>query len=35
VFDGRNIYDPKRLQEAGFSYYGIGRGTRLTSSQAS
>ncbi|MBT3054771.1 MAG: UDP-glucose/GDP-mannose dehydrogenase family protein [Candidatus Thiodiazotropha sp. (ex Codakia orbicularis)] len=26
IFDGRNIYDPKRLKEAGFSYYAIGRG---------
>ncbi|MEW8136565.1 MAG: UDP-glucose/GDP-mannose dehydrogenase family protein [Candidatus Thiodiazotropha endolucinida] len=26
IFDGRNIYDPKLLKEAGFSYYAIGRG---------
>ncbi|MCU7905327.1 MAG: UDP-glucose/GDP-mannose dehydrogenase family protein [Candidatus Thiodiazotropha sp. (ex Epidulcina cf. delphinae)] len=26
IFDGRNIYDPHRLKEAGFSYYAIGRG---------
>jgi len=25
VFDGRNIYDPPRLRELGFTYYGIGR----------
>ena len=25
IFDGRNIYDPQRLKELGFSYYGIGR----------
>ncbi len=25
IFDGRNIYDPKDLKEAGFKYYGIGR----------
>jgi UDPglucose 6-dehydrogenase len=25
VFDGRNIYDPVRLRELGFTYYGIGR----------
>ncbi|MHB1543121.1 MAG: UDP-glucose dehydrogenase family protein [Gammaproteobacteria bacterium] len=25
VFDGRNLYDPKRLAQAGFRYYGIGR----------
>jgi UDPglucose 6-dehydrogenase len=26
VVDGRNIYDPKHMQELGFSYYAIGRG---------
>lgn len=25
VFDGRNIYDPKRLRTEGFEYYGMGR----------
>lgn len=25
IFDGRNIYDPSRLTELGFTYYGIGR----------
>lgn len=25
VFDGRNIYDPVRMRERGFVYYGIGR----------
>lgn len=25
IFDGRNIYDPQRLRDMGFSYYGIGR----------
>ena len=25
IFDGRNLYDPRRLVEAGFRYYGIGR----------
>jgi UDPglucose 6-dehydrogenase len=25
VFDGRNIYDPERMREYGFIYYGIGR----------
>lgn len=25
IFDGRNIYDPQRLTEKGFVYYGIGR----------
>mgnify|MGYP000260873391 CR=1 FL=1 len=26
VFDGRNMYDPKRLKAQGVTYYGIGRG---------
>jgi len=25
IFDGRNIYEPKALREAGFTYYSIGR----------
>ena len=25
IFDGRNIYDPKALKEAGFKYFGMGR----------
>ena len=25
VFDGRNLYHPQRMQEAGFTYYSIGR----------
>ena len=25
VFDGRNIYDPTMLRQAGFTYYGVGR----------
>ena len=25
IFDGRNIYDPKRMTELGFTYYGVGR----------
>jgi UDPglucose 6-dehydrogenase len=25
IFDGRNIYDPAKLREKGFVYYGIGR----------
>ncbi len=26
IFDGRNIYDPIKVKNAGFEYYGIGRG---------
>ena len=26
IFDGRNIYDPETMADAGISYYGIGRG---------
>jgi len=26
IFDGRNIYDPARVEAAGIAYYGIGRG---------
>ncbi|MCO8163340.1 UDP-glucose/GDP-mannose dehydrogenase family protein [Pseudomonas sp. 21LCFQ010] len=29
VFDGRNLFDPAQLREAGFEYYGIGRGQRI------
>jgi UDPglucose 6-dehydrogenase len=25
IFDGRNLYNPKRMREAGFTYYSIGR----------
>lgn len=30
IFDGRNLYDPARMKELGFSYYGIGRGESVT-----
>jgi UDPglucose 6-dehydrogenase len=26
IFDGRNQYEPKFMQQAGFEYYGVGRG---------
>lgn len=29
IFDGRNQYDPKHMQVAGFEYYGMGRGEML------
>ncbi|MCE5266932.1 MAG: UDP-glucose/GDP-mannose dehydrogenase family protein [Planctomycetaceae bacterium] len=25
IFDGRNVYNPRRMREAGFTYYSIGR----------
>jgi UDPglucose 6-dehydrogenase len=25
IFDGRNIYDPSRMKELGFTYMGLGR----------
>jgi UDPglucose 6-dehydrogenase len=30
IFDGRNLYDPLAVEEAGLAYYGIGRGRSLT-----
>ncbi len=30
IFDGRNIYDPKKLKNLGISYYGIGRGLSIS-----
>jgi UDPglucose 6-dehydrogenase len=29
IFDGRNLYDPVVVEEAGIAYYGIGRGRSL------
>lgn len=30
IFDGRNLYEPATVEEAGLAYYGIGRGRSLT-----
>ncbi|CAM3230831.1 putative UDP-glucose 6-dehydrogenase (Ugd) (Udg) [Xenorhabdus nematophila ATCC 19061] len=30
IFDGRNLYDPERMQSRGFTYYGIGRGASIS-----
>lgn len=27
LMDGRNLYDPERMRELGFNYFGVGRGT--------
>lgn len=29
IFDGRNLFDPDRLEKRGFTYYGIGRGASV------
>jgi len=29
VFDGRNIYEPQKMEEFGLAYYGIGRGLSI------
>jgi UDPglucose 6-dehydrogenase len=34
LFDGRNLYDPVVVEEAGLAYYGIGRGRSLAKVQA-
>ena len=34
IFDGRNLYDPKRLQEYGLQYFAIGRQNHLPSSES-
>jgi UDPglucose 6-dehydrogenase len=33
IFDGRNLYDPLAVEEAGLAYYGIGRGRSLQSAK--
>ncbi len=29
IFDGRNLYDPRQVEDAGVAYYGIGRGRSI------
>jgi UDPglucose 6-dehydrogenase len=29
ILDGRNQYDPRHIKDAGFEYYGVGRGYRV------
>jgi len=31
IFDGRNLYDPVKIEENGLAYYGIGRGRSIRS----
>lgn len=31
IFDGRNLFDPERMKQKGFSYYAIGRGRSVKS----
>ena len=26
IFDGRNLFDPEKMRDRGFYYYGVGRG---------
>jgi UDPglucose 6-dehydrogenase len=30
IFDGRNMYDPAKVESTGIAYYGIGRGRSIT-----
>ncbi|MDQ3468122.1 MAG: UDP-glucose/GDP-mannose dehydrogenase family protein [Chloroflexota bacterium] len=30
IFDGRNLYDPRRMEQEGIRYYGIGRGANVS-----
>jgi UDPglucose 6-dehydrogenase len=34
IFDGRNLYDPAAVEDAGLAYYGIGRGRSLLGHRA-
>jgi UDPglucose 6-dehydrogenase len=33
IFDGRNLYDPAMVENAGIAYYGIGRGRNATAAE--
>lgn len=33
IFDGRNLYNPERMREKGFTYYAIGRGQSVKTTQ--
>jgi UDPglucose 6-dehydrogenase len=32
IFDGRNLYDPALMRRSGFTYYGVGRGDPVPTS---
>ncbi|WP_140908821.1 UDP-glucose dehydrogenase family protein [Cognatiluteimonas lumbrici] len=34
LFDGRNLYDPAEVEEAGLAYYGVGRGRSVAGARA-
>jgi UDPglucose 6-dehydrogenase len=34
VFDGRNLFEPKRMEDKGFDYYCIGRGLSVNGNEA-
>jgi UDPglucose 6-dehydrogenase len=34
IFDGRNIYDPERMQQFGFQYFAVGRGKQAVAEKA-
>jgi len=34
IFDGRNLFEPRRLEARGFTYYAIGRGETVAKAAA-
>jgi UDPglucose 6-dehydrogenase len=34
IFDGRNLYEPRRMKHLGFEYFAIGRNGRQFSSES-